>query len=55
MDGRASCCVYAMNSGNSTILFPFGVAPVLVDICFIYHGHRARDLRETRMYILLTL
>src|SRR6266702_2372650 len=29
-DKKASCCVYAINNGDSTTLFPFIVAPVLV-------------------------
>ena len=54
-DRKASCCIYATNNGNSTILFPFRVVPVLVDICSTCHGRRARDLRETRIYISSTL
>ena len=55
IDGKASCCVYATSNGNSTVLFPFRVAPVLVDICSTCYARRARDLRETRMYISSTL
>ena len=51
IDGKASYCVYATNNGNSTVLLLFRVAPVLVDIYFVYHVHKARDLRETRIYI----
>src|SRR6266568_2386291 len=54
VDGRASYYVYATNNRNSTIWFPFRVAPVLVNIHFIYHVHRAHDLRETRIYIINT-
>src|SRR6266702_4641067 len=54
-DGKASCCVYATNNRNSTILFPFRVAPVLVDICSTCHGRRARNLRKMRIYISSTL
>src|SRR6266702_3535386 len=53
IDRKASCCVYTTNNGNSTILFPFRVVPVLVDICSTCHGRRARDLRETRIYTVL--
>src|SRR6266567_704010 len=49
-DRKASRCVYATNNRNSTILFPFRVALVLVDIYSTCHGRRARDLRETHMY-----
>src|SRR6266566_8606940 len=54
MDGRAGYCVYATNNRNSTIWFLFRVAPVLVNIRFMYHVHRARDLRETRICIINT-
>jgi len=55
IDRRASCCVYATNNGSSMIWFLFfKVAPVLEVIRFTCHVHRARDLRETRMYIINT-
>ena len=55
MDGRASYCVYAMNNRNSTIWFLFRVALVSVAIIrLICHVHRARGLRETRIYTIDT-
>ena len=33
----------------------FKVAPVLVNICFIYHVHKARNLRETRICTINTV
>ena len=54
MDGRAGYCVYATNNRNSTIWFLFRVALVLVNIRFMYHVHRARNLRETHIYIINT-
>ena len=33
----------------------FKVALVLVNIRFIYHVYKARDLRETRLYIIDTI
>jgi hypothetical protein len=35
--------------------FLFRVAPVLEDIRLIYHAHRARDLRETRICTVNTV
>ena len=55
IDGRASYCVYATNNGNGTIWFLFRVTLVLEDIRLIYYVHRARDLRETRIYIIDTV
>ena len=55
MDGRASYCVYATNNRNSTIWFLFRVALVLEDIRLTYYVYRARDLRETRIYIIDTI
>ena len=42
-DGRASCCVYATDNGNSTIWFLFRVALVLV----VSRGLRSREGAKT--------
>ena len=55
MDGRASYYIYTTNNGNGTIWFLFTVALVSEDIRLTCHMHGARDLRETRIYIIDTV